>query len=291
MSMKVPMRRKSVATAEGDLSHDQERRPRLDRTTDTLVCDEEGRRKLRKLLPIARPDDEPLEELPPVVTMISRFSPGWNAAKLAFQVYEIYRFVLFDSDVVIPLARRREINRPARNLLAELGGLGGLDSAFMRTLADLAANAPARAGRGRRPGQFSIDDSVRRSAVRLYIHASAAHPGFSINGPLYRFSNAVGELVLGRPSPFTNEALCAEFNAAKANITLESGLELPRRRRGRQTSENEAVHQTRRSAFCRLILQTRSMDFNVGSRDWCYISEQHSLPKGDFDAAQAMIRA
>jgi hypothetical protein len=67
-------------------------------------------------------------------------------------------------------------------------------------------------------------------------------------------------------------------------------LELPRRRRGRQTSESEAEYQTRRTAFCRLILQIRStMDFDVGSRGWCYILEPHGLTKGDFDAAQAVI--
>jgi hypothetical protein len=68
------------------------------------------------------------------------------------------------------------------------------------------------------------------------------------------------------------------------------GLELPRRRRGRQTSESEAEYQARRTAFCRLIRQIRStMDFDVGSRGWCYILEQHGLTKGDFDAAQALV--
>src|ERR1700760_2657547 len=68
------------------------------------------------------------------------------------------------------------------------------------------------------------------------------------------------------------------------------GLELPRRRRGRQTSESEAEYQARRTTFCRLILQIRStMDFDVGARGWGYILEQHGLTKGDFDAAQALI--
>jgi hypothetical protein len=31
------------------------------------------------------------------------------------------------------------------------------------------------------------------------------------------------------------------------------------------------------------------MDFEVGSRGWCYILEQHGLVKGDFDAAQDLI--
>jgi hypothetical protein len=69
----------------------------------------------------------------------------------------------------------------------------------------------------------------------------------------------------------------------------QQALELPRRRRGRQTPEGEAEYQARRAAFCRLILQIRStMDFAIGSRGWCYILEQHGLTKGDFDSAQAL---
>jgi hypothetical protein len=67
-------------------------------------------------------------------------------------------------------------------------------------------------------------------------------------------------------------------------------FELPRRRRGRQSSDSEAEYRARRTAFCQLILQIQStMDFDVGSRGWCYILEQHGLTKGDFDAAQALI--
>jgi hypothetical protein len=65
---------------------------------------------------------------------------------------------------------------------------------------------------------------------------------------------------------------------------------LPRRSRGRQSAEAEAEYQHRRAAFCSLILQIRStMDFAVGSRGWCYILEQHGLPKGNFDDAQKLI--
>jgi hypothetical protein len=31
------------------------------------------------------------------------------------------------------------------------------------------------------------------------------------------------------------------------------------------------------------------MDFEVGSRGWCYILEEHGLRKGDFTAAQELI--
>jgi hypothetical protein len=78
--------------------------------------------------------------------------------------------------------------------------------------------------------------------------------------------------------------------ARERGAVLKRAFELPRRRRGRQTSENEAEYQTRRGAFCRLIRQIRStMDFDVGSRGWCYILEPHGLTKGDFDAAQVLI--
>jgi hypothetical protein len=77
---------------------------------------------------------------------------------------------------------------------------------------------------------------------------------------------------------------------APAQVEGGDSLELPRRRRGRQTPESEAEYHARRAAFCRLILKIRStMDFDVGSRGWCYILEQHGLAKGDFDAAQALI--
>jgi hypothetical protein len=76
---------------------------------------------------------------------------------------------------------------------------------------------------------------------------------------------------------------------ATAPDALDLAL-LPRRRRGRQTPVAEAECRAQRNVFCRLILEIRStMDFQVGSRGWCYILEQHGLTKGDFDAAQALI--
>jgi hypothetical protein len=65
---------------------------------------------------------------------------------------------------------------------------------------------------------------------------------------------------------------------------------LPKRRRGRQSSEAEAAHRQEVAKFCRLILQIHStLDFAVGSRDYCYLLEEHGLGKGDFDAAQKQI--
>jgi hypothetical protein len=67
---------------------------------------------------------------------------------------------------------------------------------------------------------------------------------------------------------------------------------LPRRSRGRSSVEAEAEYQRRLAQFCTLILQIQStMNFRVGSRGWCYILEQHGLPKGDFKAAEKLITA
>ena len=65
---------------------------------------------------------------------------------------------------------------------------------------------------------------------------------------------------------------------------------LPRRPRGRPSAVAEVRYREEVAAFCRLILKIRStMDFDVGSRGWCYILERHGLRKGDFDAAEKLI--
>ena len=67
---------------------------------------------------------------------------------------------------------------------------------------------------------------------------------------------------------------------------------LPRRSRGRQSETAKLVYQEQVAAFCALIQEIRStMDFDVGSRGWCYILERHGLRKGDFDDAQRLINA
>ena len=44
--------------------------------------------------------------------------------------------------------------------------------------------------------------------------------------------------------------------------------------------------------FCALIESiSRTMDFKVGSRGWCYILERHGLRKGSFDTAEKLITA
>jgi hypothetical protein len=65
---------------------------------------------------------------------------------------------------------------------------------------------------------------------------------------------------------------------------------LPRRRRGRVTPEINAQYRQDLDRFCALIRRIRStMDFDVGTRGWCYILERHGLLKGDFDDAEKLI--
>jgi hypothetical protein len=70
---------------------------------------------------------------------------------------------------------------------------------------------------------------------------------------------------------------------------LPEGL-LPKRQKGRQSARAEALYNLQVARFCDRMRQIRStMDFEVGSRGWCYILEEIGLGKGDFAAAQSFI--
>jgi hypothetical protein len=78
--------------------------------------------------------------------------------------------------------------------------------------------------------------------------------------------------------------------ARKPTPELDDTSLLPKRKRGRQTPEAEEIYRKKVKTFCKLILQIKSrLDFGVGSRDYCYLLEEHSLGKGDFDAAEKLI--
>ena len=65
---------------------------------------------------------------------------------------------------------------------------------------------------------------------------------------------------------------------------------LPRRSRGRQSTEAIVKYRTALKRFCDLIVEMNStLDFRVSSRGWCYLLEPHGLLKGDFDYAQGVI--
>jgi hypothetical protein len=67
-------------------------------------------------------------------------------------------------------------------------------------------------------------------------------------------------------------------------------LELPRLPRGRPSSTARTAYDTALKVFCERIVEIKSrLDFDVSSRGWCYILEEHGLGKGDFDDAQELI--
>jgi len=67
-------------------------------------------------------------------------------------------------------------------------------------------------------------------------------------------------------------------------------MEIPKRKRGRQSDQANEEYDAKLRAFCDAILQIDStVDFKVSSRGWCYILEQHGLLKSDFDDAQRLI--
>ncbi len=65
---------------------------------------------------------------------------------------------------------------------------------------------------------------------------------------------------------------------------------LPKRPRGRANVWAKNAYNRQLAAFCKKIKQINStLDFEVSSRGWCYILEEHGLTKGEFDAAQKLI--
>jgi hypothetical protein len=66
---------------------------------------------------------------------------------------------------------------------------------------------------------------------------------------------------------------------------------LPRRPRGRPNGAAEEQYQADHVAFCDRILEIQSrLDFEVGSRGWCYLLEgEHIITKGQFDDAERLI--
>jgi hypothetical protein len=83
----------------------------------------------------------------------------------------------------------------------------------------------------------------------------------------------------------------------KSNDDRISGsLAMPRRSaRGRPTAAAQAIYDADLSHWCagiQAIADERAEDpdsFDVSSRGWCYLMEEHGLNKGDFDSAQNLI--
>jgi hypothetical protein len=74
-----------------------------------------------------------------------------------------------------------------------------------------------------------------------------------------------------------------------------SGLTLPKRSRGRQSAEAVIKYEAELDAWCDIIKRMydeRAEDvdnFDVSSRGWCYLLEEHGLFKDEFDKAQNLI--
>ena len=96
-------------------------------------------------------------------------------------------------------------------------------------------------------------------------------------------------------TPFLH-AICTvvgkAVRAARGPTPEPGGSPLPKRRRGRQSPEDDDAYHDKVEAFCGLMLQIySSLDFGVGSRDYCYLLESHGLGKGEFDLAEKLITA
>jgi hypothetical protein len=70
---------------------------------------------------------------------ISTFASGWNKRRLTLRTYEIFRFVFFNGEQVIPLDRRRRISRLAADILLEEEGA---PPGFWNEMGDLAGREP-----------------------------------------------------------------------------------------------------------------------------------------------------
>jgi hypothetical protein len=108
-------------------------------------------------------------------------------------------------------------------------------------------------------------------------HRNAAGPITDVNE-----STPVVVQLAGQP----NE----KANNIQPNNSQDGTLALPRRGRGRATAAAEIEWQRKLKAFCGGILEIKaSLDFDVSSRGWAYILEDHGLSKGDFNAAEGLI--
>jgi hypothetical protein len=73
-------------------------------------------------------------------------------------------------------------------------------------------------------------------------------------------------------------------------VSAHARIALPKCPRGRPSPTVAAAYRDQLETFCAAILEINStLDFEVGSRGWCYLLEEHGLQKGDFDAAQRLI--
>jgi hypothetical protein len=189
--------------------------------------DEDYRAQFDKHVRIAVQAEPAKTLLPIIIHEIRPFALGWNDHKVVERILEIHRFCVFNADEVIPLKKRRATAQSAKQLLDNLAGIGGLSAEFheaLNLLAKPAKDPSGDWGGDRRSGEPSLKKSVRRMAVRLYLEANE-DPGFTPNGPLFRFANRVGELLLlGKPQPFSSTSVRADVRELKKHLLPRLGL-------------------------------------------------------------------
>jgi hypothetical protein len=65
---------------------------------------------------------------------------------------------------------------------------------------------------------------------------------------------------------------------------------LPKLPAHRPTEKVKAAYELAVLRFCRQVKELAStLDFEVSSRGWCYVLEEHGLRKNEFDTAQRLI--
>jgi hypothetical protein len=160
------------------------------------------------------PQDQPdaRDEAARIATSVGPLAISWTEQKLTDRILDIRNFVSLHN--VVPLERRRQIRRAASELLQQLDGFGGLDTAFLDALGQLAAPAKPQTGRGgdRRTGQRGLAQSVLGRAIELQLVAKEKTPTLS---EAVRFANEIGQLVFDVPETFKSNAVKAELRRKK----------------------------------------------------------------------------
>jgi hypothetical protein len=76
----------------------------------------------------------------------------------------------------------------------------------------------------------------------------------------------------------------------QSKSTFDLRIVIPRRPPGSQSVKVREAYEQQLQAFCDGIEQIRdTLDFDVSSRGWCYLLEEHGLTKGEFSTAQNLI--
>lgn len=170
---------------------------------------------------------------------VKAFAAGWDRDRLTERIQEIA--VICRPEQFVSLDRRRRIARFARCLHKEIElagiGIGNVEQeavflahlhlletfdGILRLPVREAPQSQSKRGGARRSGWQSFKGWVLGKIVRLYCGAQA-DAGFSAEGPLVRFANAVGELALGTAKPFTSNAVKAEFRRIKLRAARPNG--------------------------------------------------------------------